>query len=184
MSDAIDDSGLLSRFFHRNTRADRDPDVELLRQVALFDQLSIRELRRLAAIVHKRQYETDEYMFEQGQPGAAMFVVKSGQLSITVPGAVTDIQVASLEAGAFVGELALLDDSPRSASARATQPTQALAFFREDLHNLLDTAPRLSSKIYQALALLIGQRLKAMNRQLSKNDEDSAITAEPGEVTL
>ena len=54
------------------------------------------------------------------------------------------------------------------------EQTEALAFFRSDLNKLLDTEPRLASRIYRGLALLIGQRLKAMNLQLTAAQAGSA----------
>lgn len=173
-AEEIREAGMLGRLFGRQDRPERDPKVAVLRQVQLFKRLSKRELRKLADIVFERSYTAGEFMFEAGQPGAAMFIVKSGSLSIFVVGPDgREVEVARLEAGSFVGELALLDDTPRSASAKAIADTEALAFFRSDLNKLLDTAPALSSKIFRALALLIGNRLKSMNAQLSELEQQA-----------
>jgi CRP-like cAMP-binding protein len=153
-------------------RTERDPILRVLRGVPIFEDLSRRELQRLRAILHTRSYKKGELMFEFGQPGAAMFVIQTGEVAITLPDEDSDeeLTLATLQAGSFLGELALLDDSPRSASARCAKPTEALAFFRSDLNKLLETAPEIGSKIYRELAVFIGQRLKAMNEQLSEKD--------------
>lgn len=141
---------------------------EILRRNPLFAGLTARELRRVADIIHERKYQAGEFLFEKDQPGAAMFIIKSGIVNIVVPSpdGGRSLELATLVTDDFVGELALLDDSPRSASAVAVETTEALAFFREDLNDLLGTYPVIASKILHELAVIIGQRLKATNEQL------------------
>ena len=169
-------------------RKKRDPIERILIGVPIFQGLSNRELRKLRQILHSRSYEAGEYTFEYGQPGAAMFVVVKGEIAITYPKGDEELTLATLTDGAFYGELALLDDSPRSASAKASKDTQAIAFFRGDLDRLLETEPEIGSKIYKALALNIGKRLKAMNEQMKEarpqdllqpiaTDDDDEFTA-------
>jgi len=68
--------------------------------------------------------------------------------------------------GDFFGELALLDDSPRSASAQCTKDTDVIVLFRQDLFNLIDRSPVLGTKILLEMSKLIGERLKETNRVL------------------
>ncbi len=141
--------------------------IDVLRECLIFHKLSRRELKKTANIIYERKYAAGEHLFEKGQPGAAMFIIKKGRIKVVA----TDrdgeeMEFATLEPGDFLGELALLDDSPRSASARSVENTEALAFFREDLYRLLDTNPEIASKIFKELAIIIGQRLKSSNEQL------------------
>lgn len=141
--------------------------IDVLRKIPLFEDLTKRELKKVAKIMHERTYNEDEYLFQKGNPGAAMFIIRKGSIKIVTPdGHGGEIDLATLKSGAFLGELALLDNSPRSASAKASDPTSALAFFRSDLNKLINTAPAIGSKIMRKLALIIGQRLKATNDQL------------------
>ena len=93
-------------------------------------------------------------MRESGKAAVARFVLRTKQ------------HLAIIRPEDFLGELALLDDTPRSASARAAEKTEALAFFREDLNELVETQPAIAVKIMKDLAVIIGQRLKAANEQL------------------
>lgn len=143
--------------------------LDIMASIPIFDGLTRRELARVSKLIHDRTYEEGEFIFELGQPGAAYFIIKSGEIAIVVPGKSGDpLTLATLGAGASVGELALLDASPRSASARATQPTEAMAFFRADLDKLLETDPLIGSKIYKTLASIIGARLRATNERLEE----------------
>lgn len=124
-------------------------------------------------MVYERRYDAGEYMFETGQPGAAMFIIEEGEVQITrLNAANEEVVLARLRNGEFLGELALLDNSPRSASALVSKPTKALAIFREDLDKLLDSHPELGGKVMKKLAVIIGIRLKATNEMLMKNDQD------------
>lgn len=143
--------------------------TDVLKQIPLFDHLTNRELKTISSLVHHRTYQPGEYIFLKDQPGAAMFIIQRGVVNIVLPEAEgREIHLATLKAGTFVGELALLDNSPRSASAKVVEPTEALAFFRSELNKLLTTYPSIGSKIMRKLALIIGQRLKATNEQLYK----------------
>ncbi|OHD65485.1 MAG: hypothetical protein A2176_13120 [Spirochaetes bacterium RBG_13_51_14] len=155
---------------HKSRR--RITNVEVLKLCPLFQHLTVRELGKISGLIYERRYQAGEYLFEKDQPGTAMFIIKSGLIKIVVPGRDgEETELATLEPEDFVGELALLDDSPRSASAKAAEKTEALAFFREDLGELLETYPVIASKILRDLSIIIGQRLKTSNEQLYSRSE-------------
>lgn len=141
----------------------------ILKDIPLFKDLSKRELQKVSNILHERTYQINEYIFQMHQPGAAMFIIKSGKVKIIFESEKEEepIELATLVEGDFLGELALLDNSPRSASAKAMQKTDLLAIFRADLEKLLMTEPVIGAKIVRQLAVVIGLRLKATNEQLS-----------------
>ncbi|WP_176330053.1 cyclic nucleotide-binding domain-containing protein [Oceanospirillum sanctuarii] len=166
------DKKRLNAFWDNIFHKDQDPAqqdlISVLSQVPLFAGLTRRELKRVARIAHLRMYAQGERLFQMGHPGAAMFVIKSGKVDIVIPQeGSTDLLLASLGAGTFMGELALLDDSPRSASAVAAEDAQAIAFFRSDFNKLIEKEAAIGSKVLKELAQIIGQRLKVTNQQLS-----------------
>lgn len=153
--------------FHREDDPNKRDILNILSQVPLFAGMNRGELKKVAKIIHERHYAAGEALFRMGEPGAAMFIVWSGQVDIVMPKEEgPDLVLASLTTGSFLGELALLDDSPRSASAFASKETKAMAFFRADLNKLIETEAHIGSKILRELALIIGQRLKLTNEQL------------------
>lgn len=141
-------------------------NIEVLKLCPIFSHLSVRELKKVSALIYERSYQAGEYLFEKGQPGTAMFIIKTGLVKVVVPGNESEADLATIYPEDFLGELALLDDTPRSASAKATEKTEALAFFREDLSELIETYPVIAVKIMHDLAIIIGQRLKASNELL------------------
>lgn len=139
----------------------------------IFSQLTERELRRLASIVHKREYGANEFIFSQGDPGLGMYVIEDGQVEIllTEPDG-EEKRLAALKAGDFFGELSLLDESPRSASAVAKTYSKIIGFFRPDLIDLLNRSPKSGTKILFKLGEVVGARLRITDEQLGKTSAE------------
>ena len=112
---------------------------EVLSKVPAFANLSPRDLKEVAAIVHKREYRAGEPVFYQGDPGLGMYIVQDGEVSIAILGKDGNEQeLAVLGDGDFFGELALLDESPRSANAICKTDCTLIGFFRPDLFELIE----------------------------------------------
>lgn len=168
--------GNIFKYFRFSTDAD---EFQILRNVPLFKNLSKRELRTVSSLLYERHYEPGEYIFQMHQPGAAMFIIEKGRIKIVHENEQGDeVELADLCDGEFLGELALLDNSPRSASAIALEKSRLLAVFRADLDKLLMSEPVIGGKVIKQLAIIIGMRLKATNEQLSsiKKQDDGIKT--------
>ena len=155
--------------FNNKDRQKKKTEIEFLRDIPFFSNLSKKQVIQVEQILHKRFYSEGECFFELNQPGAALFIVESGKVGIEIPNTEgPPILVAELNTGDFLGELALLDNSPRSATARALEPTMAFSLFRSDLQQFIEGEPEISSLIFQSLSLFVGERLKKTT-QLLKN---------------
>jgi CRP/FNR family transcriptional regulator, cyclic AMP receptor protein len=142
---------------------------EVLSKVPAFANLAPRELKEVAAIVHKREYRIGEPVFYQGDPGLGMYIVKDGEVSIVIQGKDgNERELAVFGDGDFFGELALLDESPRSANAVCKTECTLIGFFRPDLFELIDKNTTLGIKIVLKLAEIVAQRLRHTDKELSK----------------
>ena len=104
--------------------ADRDPVVTALARCPLFAGLGEADLVGLSHEMRTRRFRRGEVLFHQGDPGEALFVVTTGAVKISLPSEEGDEAIiATVNAGDFFGELALLDGAPRSATATALEPT-------------------------------------------------------------
>jgi len=161
-------SSLWENFF-RNRKKEDDSLEKLLSEVPIFSQLNSRELRQVSSIVHRRQYAAGEYIFTQGDPGLGMYVIENGKVEIIFcDDAGTEKKLAVLSDGDFFGDLSLLDESPRSATAIAKTESKIIGFFRPDLIDLLSRSPKLGTKILFKLGEVIGTRLRVTNEQVGK----------------
>lgn len=96
-------------------------------------------------------YAPDEYVIEQGETGRDLFVLLDGSVSVTISMGSAGAEVATLGAEALIGEVALLRDGFRTASARAVAPTRAFRLMFEDMGYILQNNPELASHL-QGLA--------------------------------
>jgi CRP-like cAMP-binding protein len=137
--------------------------IQFLKTVPFFNELSNWQLKKVAEIVFERNYEPGEMIFEQGTPGAAIYLIMEGQVSIEARRDGKSTNLAVLEPGHFFGEMALLDESPRTASARCLEPAKTLALYRNDLTRLIQTDPSTACHVYRALARIVGDRLRLIS---------------------
>src|SRR4051812_15388408 len=93
--------------------------IQFLKSLPFFQDLAPWQLKKVTEVIFDRVYEENETLFEQGQPGAALFLIWEGKVSIELDSQGRRTPITQLEKGSFLGEMALLDESPRSASARA-----------------------------------------------------------------
>jgi CRP/FNR family transcriptional regulator, cyclic AMP receptor protein len=125
-----------------------DTRVDLIRKLPLFELCSKRDLRRIAALADERSLDAGTELMSEGEPGTEFFVVVDGEVDVRRKGR----RVARLGAGSFVGEIALLSRSPRTATVVAATPLRVLAVRGTDFVQLLDTLPELWLKVARTLA--------------------------------
>lgn len=144
-------------------RGESSAIAKRLAENPLFSSLTPGELKTLEGATHVRRYLAGEVIFDEGEEGQALYVIVSGRVIICHPGEV-DNPIADLAPGGFFGELALLDDGPRSAQARALTEAELAVFFRGDFERLLESHARLASRIALQLARSLAQRLRSVTR--------------------
>ncbi|MBU0713094.1 cyclic nucleotide-binding domain-containing protein [bacterium] len=145
-----------------------DDIFKALKNVPIFSELNPREMNEIEKIIHRREYKKGEPIFRMGDPGLGMYIIIKGLVNIVEEDeAGNTTTLAVLKDGAFFGDLALLDEAPRSASAIADDDSDILGFFRPDFLDLLYRKSKLGIKILFSLAKIIGERLRRTNEQLA-----------------
>ncbi len=133
-----------------------DP-LDVLRTVPLFKQVPEADLVAFARLVRERRRPRGGMILSQGDPGDALFLIRSGQVKVSVVAEDgREVILSVLGAGSFFGELALLDDEPRSAHVIAMEDTVLLQLHREDFRGRLKLSPELSISLLRELS----QRLR------------------------
>jgi diguanylate cyclase (GGDEF)-like protein len=136
---------------------------ELLARVPLFADLEPEELRTLASAAHLRTFAEGENLFEIGEPGRSLFVLTAGTVQVLYPNRSASFQLARVGPGEFIGEMALLDDSPRSASAKAICEVEALVLDKTDFHRLVRARPDVGLH----LLAVMSRRMRTADEQIS-----------------
>jgi len=142
---------------------------DALRAIHIFNELSNRELRTVQKLVYTRHYADGETIFSTGDPSLGMYIIKVGTVRIVreIPGAEPKL-IAELTAGEFFGEMGLIDDSPRSASAVAYGDTETIGFFKPELLNMSSRQPQLGLKIFLSVAKTLSARLRQTHHELDE----------------
>ncbi len=132
--------------------------VETLRNVDLFAHLSDEQLRLLAERTREQHYERQALLMHEGDAGDTMCVLVEGEVRVFVSDDNgRELVLHQLGPGAVIGELALLDGAPRSASAMAVQPTRVLTLDRDALHACLAASPEFALALMRSLTARLRQ---------------------------
>jgi CRP-like cAMP-binding protein len=126
----------------------RNEKVELIKRAPLFWNCSKRELEQIAQLADEIDLSAGKDMTRQGEPGREFFVILEGDAEVTKDGR----NINELGTGDFFGEIALVSDSPRTATVTATSPVRALVITDRSFRRLLKEQPEIQSKVLAALA--------------------------------
>ena len=139
--------------------------IQFLRQVALFRSLSDKALLDLSAITIEQTIPPKNMVFKEGDKGDALYIVKSGKVNVLKRNSSgADSVLVSLGKGAVIGDMAIIDDQPRSASIATIQETTFLILTKDDFRNLLADVPEISFQILK----MTTERLRATNVHLKE----------------
>jgi len=125
-----------------------DEKLEQLRRVPLFAALSGRDLQELGTREDDDDVLDGSVLNRQGETGAEFFVVLDGAVEVDINGSV----VSTLGKGDFLGEIALVDGKPRTATTRAVGPTRLMVIGHRQFHQLMDDFPTVKTCVLEALA--------------------------------
>jgi CRP/FNR family cyclic AMP-dependent transcriptional regulator len=126
----------------------KNAKVELIKGVPLFSELGKRELNEVASIADEIDLREGKELTIEGQPGREFFVIIEGDAVVRRG----DREINRLGAGDFFGEIALVDDRPRTATVVAESPLRALVVTDRAFRTLLDRSPAIESKVMSARA--------------------------------
>ena len=130
------------RLFNQNTK------VEALKAAPLFQGLSKKELTELARHSEDLEVPAGHVLTKEGDTGQEFFVIVDGTTEITVKGK----SLGDRGAGEFIGEIALLEDTKRTATVTAKTPLRLFVLTRQDFRALVDQNPDVERKVMQTLA--------------------------------
>lgn len=121
-----------------------------------------------------KKIERDHYLFREGDPPDAMYVIKSGKLAVVKTKSNSEIVLAEIGPGAMVGEMAFFDNKPRSASVKAVKDTDVIVLPYKALHAQFATFPEWAKAIMRTVNEHLRQanaRIKALDKAPTEEDE-------------
>jgi CRP/FNR family cyclic AMP-dependent transcriptional regulator len=133
-------------------RLGKDAKVSLLRRVPLFERCSKRDLGKIGSLAREVEYPAGTPVVREGEPGSELFIIVDGEVDVRTRAR----KLATLAAGNYFGEIALITGSPRTASVTTGTPVRALVIKGRDFRKLLHDSPEIQSKVLQE----VGKRLE------------------------
>jgi CRP-like cAMP-binding protein len=125
-----------------------DQKLELLKQTPLLAELGRRELEEVGRLVDEIDVAAGKVLMRQGETGREFFVLVDGSVGIDRDGT----RVRALGPGDFFGEIALLSEGPRTATATAETPTKLLVLGHREFHSLMTQYPSIQTSVLNCLA--------------------------------
>ena len=139
--------------------AHTDHKLELLKQVPLFESLSRGDLEQVEQNSEEIDVPAGQVLTRQGTPGSEFFVIIEGSVRIEHDGH----EVRTMGSGDFLGEIALIDDSPRTATATTTTPAKLIVLSRREFRSLMDGHPSIEASVLRCLV----ERIRAHDPSFS-----------------
>lgn len=129
-------------------------DPALLKTVTLFETLDDKEAKKIASLFKERSFADGEAMAEEGKHGIGFFVIESGEAKVTVHGE----DRATLGPGSYFGEIALIDDGPRTATVAAVGDVKTHVLIAWDFRPLVREDPNLAWGLLEGVARMLRTR--------------------------
>lgn len=126
----------------------QDAKVQALKGAPLFESLSRKDLTQLARVSEDLEVEAGTVLCKEGEIGHEFFVIVEGEIKVSRKGR----RVATRGGGEFVGEIALLEELPRTATVTAQTPLRLFVLTAQNFRHLLDENPAVERKVLRALA--------------------------------
>jgi CRP/FNR family transcriptional regulator, cyclic AMP receptor protein len=126
----------------------RNAKMELLRKVPLFAGCSKAELRELALVADELDLREGRTLVREGRPGREFFILLDGSVRVSRDGR----KLSDLGAGDWFGEIALLTDTPRTATVAATSPIRVLVITDRSFRRVVERMPTIALKILASLS--------------------------------
>lgn len=142
--------------------------VDLLIEIPMFDQLDSDELRTMAAHMNFMDFKSKETIFSEGEKGDFVCFVTKGSLEVLKKNENgKNVVIALLGKGRSIGEMAVIDDFPRSATVKARADSTLVIITRKDFDQLLDQHPKIGIKILKGLAKLLSMNMRKTSSRLA-----------------
>ncbi len=139
-------------------------NTDILQKTDLFENLDDRELTMIARISVASAYSAGYKIFEEGRQAKKLYIIESGSVRITkyIEDAGDELLIV-INAGDYFGEMALIDDSPRSATATAISETTLIEIDKKDLRELMTFRENLANKLLWKFARILSRRLRELH---------------------
>jgi PPM family protein phosphatase len=157
--------------------------IAILKRIPFFAHLTYNELVKVVGLTQMAKMAPGQGFIKEGDPGDELYVVLAGEVEIIKGEAV----IVTLKAGAHIGEMALIDNAPRSATVRAKTEVNLLVMRREEFFSIIRSEPVIATKLLWSFVQVLSGRLRDTNealqgarRELNQQSEELEVFLDEG----
>ena len=151
----------LDRFFNKAYDRETLDRIKFLSNIFIFKGIKRKDLLYILENLYEGKYAKGETIFLKGDVGKALFIVYRGRIGLYDSNEDKNL-VVEVKEGEFVGEMALLEEMPRTMCARALQDSILFMLYRVNLENMMRSKPHIASIINYNLACVLSARLRSL----------------------
>jgi len=141
---------------------------EVLVESPLFRDMSTYQIKKSILLAQMHEFQKDDLIITQGEKTRNMYVVLSGEVDIVREDAGKELKIQTLGAGEVFGEVAFAGKIERTASVRATGPSEIMSMDSENIRQSLRFYPRIGKKLFENISRILSLRLSQANESLAK----------------
>jgi CRP-like cAMP-binding protein len=142
------------------------PSWQDLKKIPLFAELTENEIYQVMKLSFEKKYPKDSTLFIEGMAGEVLYIIKKGKVDIIKKTPQGEVLLSSLGDGEFLGEMSLIDDSKRSATARVAEDSELVVITRKCFNDMLQGDPTITAKLLLHFLRVSAKRLRETDKRL------------------
>jgi CRP-like cAMP-binding protein len=142
------------------------PSWQELKKIPLFADLTENEIYQVMKLSFEKKYPKDSTLFVEGMAGEVLYIIKKGKVDIVKKTPQGEVLLSSLGTGEFLGEMSLIDDSKRSATARVAEDSELVVITRKCFNDMLAGDPHITAKLLLHFLRVSAKRLRETDKRV------------------
>ena len=141
--------------------------INFLMRIPIFDSMTGEELRTISRHMRYIKLEKGETIFKEGDTGHYVCFLTHGSLDVLKSTDMGTVALATLHKGRSIGEMAIIDEFPRSATVKTRTKATLIVVYRKDFNLILTSYPKIGIKILKGISRLLSQNLRKASSRLA-----------------
>jgi len=144
-------------------------DIESLKSIPLFQPFTTQELNTVVTLFFEKPYSKSSTLFVEGMTGEILYVIKKGSVQILKKvSSNQEAVLATLKDGEFLGEMSLIDNRPRTATARVGEESILLVMTKKAFNTMMEKHPEIALKVLLCFLKIANERLRKANESIKQ----------------
>lgn len=143
--------------------------IDFFSRISIFNGLKNYDVGVLVTAMYRRTYEPGEVICPEGETGKALFIIMDGEVVISRKGGLLREEkvISRLKSGDFFGEMALLEEKPRSATAKAVSASEIYIIYKANFDGMIKKNPKIGMQVIRNIAVILSARLRGIMGQMN-----------------